>query len=240
MSELEVDPAALLTRIVPAAAAAAEAFADGPAAQLFPAEEALLARAVDKRRREFTTGRICARRALARLGIEPAPLLPGPDREPLWPAGVVGSITHCEGYRAAVVARARDVVSVGIDAEPNGPLPDGVLERVSLPGERAWVRAAAGREPAVHWDRLLFCAKETVYKTWFPLAHRWLGFEDAEITLDQAGAGPAAPAGQFEARLLVTGPTLPDGRPLTTLRGRFVVDRGLIVTAIALLPTAAR
>jgi 4'-phosphopantetheinyl transferase EntD len=227
----------LLAGLVPAAAVAVETFHDDPEAQLFPAEEALLARAVNKRRREFATGRACARRALTQLGVPPSPLLPGPDREPRWPIGIVGSITHCDGYRAAVVARSRDLLSVGIDAEPNGPLPEGVLDRVSLAAERAWLRAQSEREPAVHWARLLFCAKEAVYKTWFPLAHRWLGFEDAEITLAPATDGDGPPSGAFDARLLVSGPVVPGGGRLARMHGRYVVERGLVVTAIALEAT---
>ncbi|WP_241835301.1 4'-phosphopantetheinyl transferase family protein [Pseudofrankia asymbiotica] len=234
--------AGLLGGVVPDVAVAVETFTDEIDAELFPAEEALLARAVEKRRREFTTGRICARRALARLGVEPAPLLSGPKREPLWPAGVVGSITHCDGYRAAAVAWSRHLVSVGIDAEPNGPTPQGVLERISLPSEREWIRAVSSRAPEVSWDRLLFCAKESVYKAWFPLAQEWLGFEDAEITFTDGGPGrqgaegAGGRSGTFVARLLVTGPVLPDGQRLTTLRGRFVVGQGLIVTALAVEP----
>ncbi|MBL7620905.1 4'-phosphopantetheinyl transferase superfamily protein [Frankia sp. AgB1.8] len=240
--------ASLLADLVPAKAVAAETRVDEAEAELFPAEEALLARAVPKRRREFTAGRVCARRAMARLGVAPAPLLAGPNREPLWPAGLVGSITHCEGYRAAAVARAGDVLSIGIDAEPNGPTPDGVLDRIALPAEISWVRAAARVEPEVHWDRLLFCAKESVYKTWFPLAGSWLGFEDALITLDDRpdDSGPTGDAGRtagatrwtgaFTAKLLVTGPILPDGRRLSSLRGRYLVTQGLILAVVAINP----
>jgi 4'-phosphopantetheinyl transferase EntD len=71
---------------------------------------------------------------------------------------------------------------------------------------------------------MLFCAKETVYKAWFPLTGRWLGFEEADITLDPA-------AGTFTARLLVPGPEI-DGRELTAFGGRWLARRGLIVTAI--------
>ena len=104
----------------------------------------LVARAVDRRRAEFTTVRTCARIALGRLGLPPAPLLTGSKREPLWPAGVVGSITHCDGYRAAAVARASEVAAIGIDAEPHDPLPDGILDRVTLPAERAHLARPAG------------------------------------------------------------------------------------------------
>ena len=100
----------------------------------------------------------------------------------------MGSLTHCEGYRGAVVGRATAVRSVGIDAEPHGVLPDGVLDAISLPVER---REIAALPDGLHWDRILFCAKEATYKAWFPLTQRWLGFEDAHITfaVDSAGYG---------------------------------------------------
>ena len=88
--------------------------------------------------------------------------------------------------------------SVGIDAEPHDVLPDGVLDAISLPAER---QRARRRCPAsLHWDRILFCAKEATYKAWFPLTHRWLGFEDAHITFAARRTGTA---GTFESRILI-------------------------------------
>ena len=113
----------MLEQILPPAVAVVETFGDLPGATLFPEEEAAIARAVPKRRREFATGRGCARAALNRLGEPPVPILRGPQGAPLWPAGVVGSITHCDGYRAAAVARTSDIATVGLDAEPDKPLP---------------------------------------------------------------------------------------------------------------------
>ncbi|WP_239333849.1 4'-phosphopantetheinyl transferase [Frankia sp. CiP3] len=216
---------ALLETLLPASAVAVEAFTDDPHAVLFAEEEATLAQSVDKRRREFTTARVCAHRALAGLGLPPAPILPGPRREPRWPAGVVGSITHCAGYRAAAVSRSADIVTIGIDAEPNEGVPPGVLDQVALAEERSWLDQRTSRHPEVCWDRLLFSAKESVYKAWFPLARRWLGFADALIT--------AEPTGTFHARLLVAGPILA-GHELTEFAGRWLVRNGLIITAIAL------
>jgi 4'-phosphopantetheinyl transferase EntD len=215
----------LIDEILPSPAAAVEAFADPPHARLFPEEEALLARAVDKRRREFTTVRACARAALAALGVAPAPILPGERGAPQWPAGVVGSMTHCDGYRAAAIARAGDMLTIGLDAEPDLVLPDGVLGAVSLPGERAMLRDLASAAPGPSWDRLLFSAKESVYKAWFPLTGRWLGFEEAEITFDPVG-------GTFEARLLAAA-VLPGGLTLTGFTGRWLSRDGLLLTAIA-------
>jgi 4'-phosphopantetheinyl transferase EntD len=211
--------------ILPSEVAVAEEFGDVPHVVLFPAEEAVIANAVDKRRREFTTARACARAALAKLGLPPVPIVPGPRGAPQWPSGVVGSITHCAGYRASAVARDHEVVTIGVDAEPHDKLPDGVLEVVASDGERARLAALTALRPDVCWDRLLFSAKESVYKAWFPLTHRWLGFEEACVEFDPV-------SGSFTAWLLVDGPML-NGVRLTSFHGRWLVSDGLLVTAIA-------
>jgi 4'-phosphopantetheinyl transferase EntD len=215
----------VIEEILLPAVAAAEEFGDRPDAVLFPEEEAVIGRAVEKRRREFTTGRACARAALARLGQPPVAILPGERGSPGWPPGIVGSITHCAGYRAAAVARASQVLAIGLDAEPDLPLPGGVLDVISLAAERASLADLARSAPGPNWDRMLFCAKESVYKAWFPLTGRWLGFEQAHITLDPA-------AGAFTARLLVPGPEV-DGRELTAFDGRWLARGGLILAAIS-------
>ncbi|MBO1416596.1 4'-phosphopantetheinyl transferase, partial [Streptomyces sp. FH025] len=129
------------------------AYDDPPEARLEPAEAAVVAEAVDKRRREFTTVRHCARAALARLGVPYRPLVPGLRGAPSWPDGVIGSLTHCDGFRAAAVSRAGDLASVGIDAEPALPLPEGVLEAIALPVERQRLAELAATHPGTPWDR---------------------------------------------------------------------------------------
>jgi 4'-phosphopantetheinyl transferase EntD len=109
----------------------AEMYDDPSHLAALPEEEALIARSVAKRRNEFITARHCARVAMAQLGVPPAPILKGDKGEPHWPDGVVGSLTHCEGYRGAVVGRSVAVRSVGIDAEPHGVLPTGSACRSS-------------------------------------------------------------------------------------------------------------
>ncbi|MBO3744792.1 4'-phosphopantetheinyl transferase superfamily protein [Streptosporangiaceae bacterium NEAU-GS5] len=217
----------MIEALLPGGVAAREAFGDPPGPPLFPEEEALVARAVDKRRREFATVRRCARTALADLGFPAAPILRGARGAPTWPSGVVGSMTHCDGYRAAAVAHESAVPTIGLDAEPNEPLPDGVLGMVSLPEEHGWLKELGAAAPHVRWDRLLFSAKESVYKAWFPLTRRWLGFEEAVVT-------PALD-GTFTARLLTEGETQ-EGLPLTGFTGRWLVANGLVLTAIAGLP----
>uniref|UniRef100_UPI003D8DD9A8 4'-phosphopantetheinyl transferase family protein n=1 Tax=Gordonia sp. B7-2 TaxID=3420932 RepID=UPI003D8DD9A8 len=218
----------MIERLVPAGVASAEAFSDPPGLEPLPAERSLVAKAVDKRRREFTTARHCARQALGQLGFGPEPILRGDKGSPVWPSGVVGSLTHCDGYRGAVVAYSMQVRSLGIDAEPHDRLPDGVLDHTSLPEERA---VLATRSSDLHWDRLLFCAKEATYKAWFPVTGRWLGFEDAHITFDQTDAT----SGTFLTRILIDPAAADGGTPLLELPGRWLIDDGLIMTSIALV-----
>ncbi len=215
----------MIETILPTAVASTETRGDRPGGDLFPEEEAMIANAVAKRRREFADGRSCAHRALAQLGIPPGPILAGERSEPIWPAGVVGSITHCDGYRGCAVARRTDLITIGIDAEPHAPLPPGLIGDIARPDELGPLAELAGVEPGVHWDRLLFSAKEAVYKAWYPLAGRWLGFEDAVLDFDPAQRS-------FVARLLVPGPVV-GGAEMRSFRGRWLVRSGLVLAAIA-------
>ncbi|TXS44007.1 4'-phosphopantetheinyl transferase [Streptomyces sp. t39] len=219
----------MIEDILPPGIRFAEAFDDSEAPDWFPEEEALVARAVDKRRGEFATVRRLARTALGALGVPRVPLLPGKRGAPQWPAGIVGSMTHCAGYRGAVATRNTDFVSVGIDAEPHERLPQGVLDAVSLPEEREQLAAWPALAAAVCADRLLFSAKESVFKTWYPLTGRELGFDEASI----AFTCDTAVSGTFGARLLVPGPEV-GGHRLDRFSGRWTARDGLVLTAIAL------
>jgi 4'-phosphopantetheinyl transferase EntD len=214
----------MIERLLPSTVIAVEAFGDVPGEPVFPGEWEYVERAVDGRRREFVTARRCAREALARLGYPPAPIPRGPRREPQWPAGVVGSITHCAGYRAAVVARAEDMASAGIDAEPHEPLPAGVGAIVTSEEERAMLARLPG-EPSVHWDRLLFSAKESIFKAWYPLTRRELDFDEAQLHIDPRTR-------TFTGHLRADGARLDGGPPLTTLGGTYLIECGIILTAV--------
>ncbi len=214
----------MLEQVLPPVVVVVSARDDLLEVKLFPEEEQVIARSVDGRRREFVTARACGRAALARLGMPEQAIPSGPKGEPVWPAGVVGSITHCDGYRACAVARASDFATIGVDAEVDAPLPEGLLGDIALPEEEDRLAGLADEHPG-HWDRLLFSIKESVYKAWFPLAERWLGFEDAAVTIDPV-------ARTFSARLLVPGPVVA-GAELTGFSGRWNVADGVILAAIA-------
>lgn len=187
--------------------------------RLWPEEDAALGEVVAGRRWDWVMGRRCAREAMETLGVTPAPILAGDSREPLWPSGVVGAITHTTGYAAAAVARQGEVLSMGIDAEPDEPLPDGVLRRVSIPSERAWIESGDDLGVACP-DRLVFCVKEAIYKAWYPLAGSWLGFEDAQVVIEPE-------SGTFAADIGIAG-------PFSSVSGRYAAVDGLILATVEL------
>jgi 4'-phosphopantetheinyl transferase EntD len=193
-----------------------------PAAE--PADVAATAGMAEKRRLEYLAGRHCARAALARLGIRGHVLAAGADRAPIWPPGIVGSITHtgtaADGFCGVAVARREDLAAVGIDAERDQPLPDEVLPTVLTPRERD----ALLRRPAASRDRvaaLCFSAKESVYKALAPSLGRFIEFDQVTVELDLE-------AGRFTAVVDLPGAVVPP------LAGRLLVTPGLLLTAVAI------
>lgn len=212
----------MMSAILPATVACAEIVGAMPDAALLPEERVALGRAVEKRQREFAAGRWLARCALERLGLEPAAIPRGSNREPIWPAGVVGSITHCRSYCAAAIAPASAIATIGIDAEPHEPLPRGVLGLVSRDEERQWIQARDG--DAACWDRLLFSAKESVFKAWYPVMGCWLDFSAVNVLFNPGAA-------TFQARFVGARPVV-DGRALPDFEGRYVVTGPHVLTSV--------
>ena len=203
-------------------------------AALHPVEAEQIGGAVESRRLDFAAARACAREAMARMGLAAGPIVRGGRGMPVWPQGVVGTLTHTDGLRAAALAPADRVRSLGLDVEPHGPLPDGVLEAVSLPEEAAWVRAAGADGGGVHWDRVLFTAKEATYKAWFPLTRRWLGFADAHITLVPEVDDDEGITGRFRSRILIDPHAVDGGPDVVEFGGRWTVRGGYVASAIVL------
>lgn len=212
----------MLNEILPKVVASAASRTDLDVA-LFEEEARSIGGAVEKRRREFTTGRACARTALHQLGVPLQAIPTGPHGAPQWPSKIVGSITHCNGYRACAVAHDADLAAIGVDAEPNQPLPAGILTTIALPQEQQMVTRLTAEVPGVNWDRLLFSMKEAVFKAWFPLTGQRLGFQEATIAVDPSMR-------TFNARF-VMGRGL-DDFDLACFSGRWMACDGLLFTSI--------
>jgi 4'-phosphopantetheinyl transferase EntD len=222
-----VEAGTTLGRVLPSYVETEERFGEPPGGPLLPGEENAVAGAVAARRREYATVRCCARACLERLGYGPVALPPGVGGAPVRPVGVRGSMTHCAGYAAAAVAPADRVAALGIDAEPDAPLPDGVLDLVSTRAERGRLSPLATPD-GPSWDRLLFSAKEAVYKVWFPLVGEWLDHHEVEILFAERDDAFTA--------VLARGELVVGGRRVTSLEGRWTRARGILVTAVALVP----
>jgi enterobactin synthetase component D / holo-[acyl-carrier protein] synthase len=163
-----VNVGVVLGMTLPAEVESQEYFGEAHGGVLFPEEEMIIVHAVEPRRREYATVRCCARACLARLGYPRVPILSGVGGAPAWPDGVQGSMTHCAGYAAAAVGPSARIFAIGIDAEPDAPLPDGVWDLVATPAERDRLAATQHEPVGPNWDRLLFSAKEAVYKPGSP------------------------------------------------------------------------
>lgn len=172
-------PAAL---VLPGVHGAARFIEPGAVPALDATEAALMETAAPRRRTHFATGRACAHAALSALGAPTAAVLRSEAGAPVWPAGVVGSIAHCERLAAAVVARAIDWQALGIDVEPARPLPVDVAGYALTDEERRRFAGAGARPEAA---LLAFSAKECVHKCVHPLLDLFLEFDEVEILIGE-------------------------------------------------------
>lgn len=154
-----------------------------PADDLPPALAAAMVRAVPKRRAEFAAGRRAVRAAMADIGLPPADIAQGADRAPIWPAGLSGSIAHCD--RACIAAVSAAHPSIGIDIEPATPLDADLIPVICTPAEQAWLARQADAGLAA---KMIFSAKEAVYKAQYPLTGQVIGFDAVTLTLSEGGA----------------------------------------------------
>lgn len=156
---------------------------------LYPEELALVMRAVDKRRREFSTGRWLARAGMLRMGIPVGPVSSGELREPLWPPGMIGSLSHSGNTCAFVGAPTSRYLGVGLDLELSAPPKAELANLILCPAEPpGW------RDPGLL--RLVFSAKEALYKCLHPVVRTFFDFHDVHLQLDfAAGAFSARPHG---------------------------------------------
>jgi 4'-phosphopantetheinyl transferase EntD len=181
-AELTIDNTTNLDALFPAGVKTVLSLNIPASVQLWPAERQGAARFSATRLAEFRHGRDCARRALSRLGAEPAAIPIGTNREPTWPTGVTGSITHAGAAAAAAVAWQSDVLSLGLDLEPISTLEEALTRRICRPAEieRELAHSAAPGETA----KLIFSAKEAAYKALWPVVRQFLDFHDLEVALD--------------------------------------------------------
>ncbi len=190
-------------------------------------EARYVARAVPKRVGEFAAGRACARRALARLSIADFPLRVGAYREPLWPEGITGSITHTAGFCGVVVARKTTVLALGIDAELASSVHRGLWRQIATPEELQWLEGLP-KSRAGSMACVVFSAKEAFFKCQFPLTREWVDFSDVTVRVERGGFR-IAPRKALALHALVPAPWA----------GRYALEDPLVVTGVSLPAQAA-
>ncbi len=190
---------------------------------LHPEERDNTGKMSPERRREFALGRACARHALARLGVQ-APVGRGDDRAPIWPDGVVGTITHTDDLCAAAVAPRRIARALGLDAELDTPLRPRAAARICTSAEREHLATLPSLLSPCGWEKLVFSAKESFYKAYYAVAATPLGFRDVELRFDPQ-------ARRFEAVLLREDKPGP-----RRAGGRFALDPPHVLTSVTLPP----
>ena len=155
---------------------------DGPHPPVLPEEARAIARAVDKRRAEFTAGRTAARLAMQRLGLMAQSVPSAPDRSPVWPAGLTGSISHAAGFCAVVLSRNAGA-PLGLDIEDPAPLDAELWPLVLTPAELTRLKDLPPEARGAAAKRI-FGIKEAAYKAQFPLTGAVIGFQALEVSLD--------------------------------------------------------
>jgi 4'-phosphopantetheinyl transferase EntD len=185
---------------------------------LFPEEAEDIGNAVLKRRIEFMAGRHCARLAMAQLGRTATAIPRGPDRAPIWPANLVGSITHSKDLCAAVVAPNNRFRSIGIDVELIDSVPASLAGQILRPEEAAELVSSANPE-GVDWPTLYFCLKEAVFKAVYPTCRRTIDFQEILVIIDQEFQN-------FSAELRCSSVDC-----ILTFQGRYLVRHGHIHAA---------
>ena len=215
-----------LARLFPDGVVAAELRGWGEAKLLLPEEAIGCESLAPKRLGEFAGGRACARRALSELGHSDA-LPRGADGRPVWPKGIVGSISHSDGYCAAAVASSSRIHALGLDAERTRPDRD-LWPVICRPTELAWLRSLPQHARPIA-ATIIFSAKEALYKCRCGLVEGWLEFHEVEIMVRW---DCLRDAGSFQARLLKD--YVPSGLSDRPLSGTFRLDDELVVTGIAL------
>jgi 4'-phosphopantetheinyl transferase EntD len=205
------------------------AIATGPqhisVAGLRPDERAQLTRAVASRRQEFAAGRDCLRRALAACGAFPESIPRGRDREPVLPDGFAASVTHCSGFCGAAAVRKEPILSIGFDAELAEPLEEDIEELVCVSEEREWLKKQGPEGRPL--SKLLFSAKESVFKCWFPVRRCYLDFQDVRIE-------PQPESGEFAVVFLDHDQSGPG-----SWQGRYVFYQDWVFTAVTLTNSPA-
>ena len=175
-------------------------------AELHDSEIRSIRAAVESRKAEFSTGRMLVALALDQLGFPVCAVPRGEFNEPLWPEGIVGSVSHTSKTCVVAVARGTACAGIGIDIEDRQAKVSDLAQLILREDE--FVGApSADPESLNNTVRRAFSAKESVFKAIFAQVRRFVDFQEVSVSFDTSAQRFSARApenGQLN-RLLATG-----------------------------------
>lgn len=178
---------------------------------------------VEHRRTEFLLGRACAHQALADFHLAHLPILRNENRAPIWPESIVGSISHTENWAVAAVGQRSHVKGIGIDIENLQRSVNLRIQRhICVPQEKEWLAQFPPDQLEV-FLKIIFSAKESIFKCFHPLTGVYLDFRDAQVVLNDNSS-------DFEFTLLKTcGSDFPEG---FQYKGTYQIVQNMVLTSI--------
>jgi len=191
---------------------------------LTPGEQLLVKNFSEKRRKDFSTGRHCAHEVLKKMGAQTFEILTGPRKEPIWPEGFTGSISHSKELAGAVAALSSKLLTIGLDIEKNGRVKAEMWDLLFQPQEQEYLRTITPAEQ-LFYTTLFFSMKESFYKLQHPLTNSFLGFTDVEIN-EKGGRYRIRVTGELRDKKL-----LPEWTEMHYSRyGDHIITLGMIAT----------
>lgn len=145
------------------------------------------------RAREFAAGRLAARKAMDMLGHIGRPVLQGADLAPVWPNGLIGSITHTDRDSLAAVTDDPDILALGLSLEPATPLEPGLWPVCCTSDEMQWL-ASLGPSQRGHFAKLILSVKKAVSKAAYASRTRLPELQQITLSIDLV-------TGRFDARI---------------------------------------
>lgn len=203
--------------------------------KIYDAEYELVRRSVEKRQREFIAGRASAREALKQLGVSDFPILHN-QRSPIWPTHIVGSISHTQGFCAAIVSTKDAYLGIGMDVEQSSPLDTKLLSHILTPDET--LKYSTYKNPLGLFGKIIFSIKESLFKAYHPLCQQYFGFQSANILLPYSLKKNAIEYNKvYTYSAIIDIKPYVDGWHNVIINGLFTVDKRYTYS-IALIPSA--
>lgn len=134
-----------------------------------------------KRKAEFIAGRYCAQQSLARWQVPDEIIGIGDGRHPVWPVGIVGSISHCRSYAIAATSQTRKVFAIGLDVEEiiTDDTVNSIMQTVVNENEIFLIENAL-RQDIIF--TIIFSIKESFFKAVYPSVRLYFDFHAVSIS----------------------------------------------------------